>query len=785
MKELTAEQRDVIRRSKGKRTPKQLAKELKVPKKLVEQALEELALAPQAASGRGEPTWLLAVAALLVLICGYIGYAGTLSHTEFHFDDDHTIRTNRAIRSYYKRVHGENVRTDLSGLEQLKRSVWAIGEASSDVFEFNANRFVTYWSFTLTYDDYPFDKATSLEERDAAMAGWHRANLRIHLLNGLLALGLAYLTFTAPTFRRSGRAGYAPIAGAAVVGVIFVAHPIQTQAVTYLAQRTESLCVMFYLLSLVCYAAARTRSLGPKAGKAPWKSTLVLGAAVALVGFCALLGVLQVAGFGLLRWTFILAGVGSAAALVWLCKRGEDEWGHALLSAGSFLAFVLALLSKEIGATIPVAVCAWDLCFVRGAGEPRPAKLWAWGSLRRGLRTRLRDLAPWALVTLAAALVAVPVAGRNILLQLGGEARVGGEGETLLGPLQYLLTEANVLWTYVRVSLLPYGQTLDYAYPIATGSLTDGHTWLALLSAALLAGCVGLALWRGGQARVPAFALALGLVVLAPTSSVIVLADVIYEHRFYLPLFGVALVFTSLVARVVRATLGADKEPLVLWGLALVLGAGLTALTVSRNQVWQTEQSLWRDVTQKAPEKPRGWTNLGLALLNTEPQRVIFVDGQVFEGAAVRMPDDSLMLKAMRTEFMAEPAVRGPAEGAGDRGARRRPRGRLRRLPQGAGARPRLHQGPQQPELVPDLPGQAAPGGARADPGVRPGHARASRAPGQRPPRPADGTANRSLAQDRPRHADPGRAARGPDPRAPRGCRAGAQALDRGQGGPG
>ncbi|MCA8920785.1 MAG: hypothetical protein KDD82_03185 [Planctomycetes bacterium] len=668
MKELTADQLKVIRRSKGKKTPKQLAKELKVPKKLVEAALEQPAAAVAAASGgaspagRGEPKGLLALAAVLVLVLGYLGYAGTLSHTQFHFDDDHTIKTNRAIRSYYKRVHGENARTDLSGLEQLKRKLWAVGEASEDIFAFNANRTVTFWSFTLSYDSYPFDKATTLEERDAYFAGWHRTNLRIHLLNGLLALWLAYLTFTAPVFRASGRASRAPVAAAALVAVIFVAHPLQTQAVTYLAQRTESLCVTFYLLALGCYAAARTRSLGPKAGSAPWKSTLVLGGAVALVGFSALLAATGVAGFGLLKWTFVLACVGATGALVWLCKRGEDEWGHAALSGGAFLAFMIGLLSKEIAATIPLAICAWDLCFVRGAGEPRPAKLWAWGSLRRGLATRLRDLGPWALVTAAAAVAAAPVAGRNILRQFGSAAAVGGENEqALVGPLQYLLTQANVLWTYVRVAVLPYGQNLDYDYPIVALSPTDGATWLALFSGAILAACVALAVWRGGQARVPAFALGLILVVLAPTSSLIVLPDVIYEHRFYLPLLGVALVFAALAARLARHTLGPEKEAWVLWGLALVLGAGLTGLTVSRNAVWETEVSLWRDVTEKSPDRPRGWTNLGLALLNTEPQRIALTDGQVFEGRALRLPDESVLLKAMRTEFMNEPPGRVPS----------------------------------------------------------------------------------------------------------------------------
>src|SRR6185369_4903774 len=46
--------------------------------------------------------------------------------------------------------------------------------------------------------------------------------------------------------------------------LLFIAHPIQTQAVTYVIQRLASLCTLFYLLSLVLYAAARLPGDRPK-----------------------------------------------------------------------------------------------------------------------------------------------------------------------------------------------------------------------------------------------------------------------------------------------------------------------------------------------------------------------------------------------------------------------------------------------------------------------------------------------------------------------------------------
>ena len=44
---------------------------------------------------------------------------------------------------------------------------------------------------------------------------------------------------------------------ALLAGLIFVSHPVQTQAVTYIVQRAASMAALFYLASLCFYVRSR------------------------------------------------------------------------------------------------------------------------------------------------------------------------------------------------------------------------------------------------------------------------------------------------------------------------------------------------------------------------------------------------------------------------------------------------------------------------------------------------------------------------------------------------
>ena len=88
-----------------------------------------------------------------------------------------------------------------------------------------------------------------------AVGGYHLFNLVVHLLAGLTLFGIVRRTL-ARVWRGSTGAGHRADLVALAVAVIWVVHPLNTQSVTYVIQRSESLMGLFYLLTLYCAVRA-------------------------------------------------------------------------------------------------------------------------------------------------------------------------------------------------------------------------------------------------------------------------------------------------------------------------------------------------------------------------------------------------------------------------------------------------------------------------------------------------------------------------------------------------
>jgi tetratricopeptide (TPR) repeat protein len=88
--------------------------------------------------------------------------------------------------------------------------------------------------------------------------GYHLFNLAIHILAALTLYGVVrrtcLLAKSSPTWRE------APSWLAVAIAVIWVVHPLQTESVTYIIQRCESLMGLFYLLTLYCVIRSRGSS---------------------------------------------------------------------------------------------------------------------------------------------------------------------------------------------------------------------------------------------------------------------------------------------------------------------------------------------------------------------------------------------------------------------------------------------------------------------------------------------------------------------------------------------
>lgn len=90
-----------------------------------------------------------------------------------------------------------------------------------------------------------------------AVWSYHVANLAIHILAGLTLFAATRRTLLLPVL--AGRFGDYATLLALTIGAIWLWHPLQTESVTYVSQRAESLAGLFYLLTLYCFIRGSNR----------------------------------------------------------------------------------------------------------------------------------------------------------------------------------------------------------------------------------------------------------------------------------------------------------------------------------------------------------------------------------------------------------------------------------------------------------------------------------------------------------------------------------------------
>ncbi|MEO6875316.1 MAG: tetratricopeptide repeat protein, partial [Opitutaceae bacterium] len=84
--------------------------------------------------------------------------------------------------------------------------------------------------------------------------GYHLANTLIHAVAALALFGLMRRTLLRPAMREKFGVAALPLAFA--VALLWALHPLQTESVTFVIQRSESLMGMFYLLTLYGFIRA-------------------------------------------------------------------------------------------------------------------------------------------------------------------------------------------------------------------------------------------------------------------------------------------------------------------------------------------------------------------------------------------------------------------------------------------------------------------------------------------------------------------------------------------------
>lgn len=354
---------------------------------------------------------------------------------------------------------------------------------------------------------------------------FHAVNLVIHLLAALTLYGIVRRTLLLDSLRSRFEKSATWLALA--VSLLWMAHPLQTEAVTYIVHRYESLMGLFYLLTIYCFLRGATAT------------------------------------------------------------QYSIAWYVAAVISSAF-----GMGCKEVMVTAPLIILLYDRIFLCQSWREVFARRWpvylglaaTWSMLAMQIMSAIQPKQPWA-----------------------------GFGIRNRSPLEYAQSQPGVILHYLRLCFWPTGQCLDYGWPVARTAEQIVPPALAI-AALLLATAV--AMWRR-----PALGF-LGLwffLILAPTSSIMPIADIAAERRMYLSLAAVIVlvVFTgnAILKWLARAL---SLSPFAHGYLASLLVFAplllLCLLTIFRNQDYLTNEGIWRDVIEKRPENSRGYHNLAAAL---------------------------------------------------------------------------------------------------------------------------------------------------------------------------
>ncbi|MBI5892426.1 MAG: tetratricopeptide repeat protein [Deltaproteobacteria bacterium] len=456
-----------------------------------------------------KPLFYTILIIIILSILGFFAYSNIL-HAPFVFDDDHYIVNNPEIR-------------DLSNFK--------------DTY---GTRYVGFLSFAINYY---FNGLNTF--------GYHLVNIVIHILNAILVYVLVQITLQRVQGFKGSRVqentrpldSLTPRILPFAVSLIFLVHPIQTQAVSYITQRFASLAAFFYLLAIVLYVKAR------------------------------------VLGFG--------------GSRVQENTRPPDPLTPGTLYVFSILSAILAMKTKEISFTLPIIIILYEFTFF----SAKDSRTW----------TRFLYLAPFLLTLAIIPLNLFFYSGKGIAQHLSEQQvvdinRNSPAYDHFITQFKVTVTYIRLLFLPVNQNY-----DYDYPMSHSVFEVQALLSFLFLLSIVIAAIYLYIRSWKrdNGYGLLISFGILWFFITLSVEARI--RNDIIFEHRVYLPSAGFTLSFITSIFYGFEYLERRLKRSLFAYLLIFILTASIFLLfaAIKRNMVWKSEEGIYLDTVNKSPNKAR------------------------------------------------------------------------------------------------------------------------------------------------------------------------------------
>ncbi len=353
--------------------------------------------------------------------------------------------------------------------------------------------------------------------------GYHIVNFTIHYVATLFVFLFVYKTMSLPLLAAKYREYAYSIAF--LTSVFWCTSPLHVTAVTFITQRYTSLAGMFYFMAMFFFVQGRTATLN-NTSSAIWQYI-----------FCA-------------------------------------------------ISAVMAFLTKENAAMLPVILYFYDLLLIRGANQE---------NVRKDMKRMIWPLTGLLLV------------GIFYLTTTGFPLDYKVYNFTLT---EKLLTEPRIVLFYLSLLIYPVSTrlTFDHDYILSTSLFTPWTTGVSIL---IILGFIVCAFITARKKPLVAFCILFFFLNHIIESSIIPI-EIIWEYRNYVP----SLSFFILLVLFLLWTLQFFRNKKMIFymisGCIIVLIIAQADTVHRRNTLFYSEKMLWIDSALKSPGLSRPYTNLAL-----------------------------------------------------------------------------------------------------------------------------------------------------------------------------
>ncbi len=249
----------------------------------------------------------------------------------------------------------------------------------------------------------------------------------------------------------------------------------------------------------------------------------------------------------------------------------------------TLFAFVLSLLSKPMGVTLPLVLLLFDYRY-----------------RRQFERKMLIEKIPFFIISIIFGLLAI----------LGRDLKSGAGAKELIPVFERLLLAGKSIIFYLGKIVWPTGLSLIYPYPEKIHLLTPSVFLSFFLLVVIMTGIF----YSRKYTREIIFGTLFLFITLLPVLDIIPRAGIDFaaDRYMYIPSFGLFYLIGLGWDKVYRWHVPREKAKKVILVFLLIVSIGSCSyLAYKRNNVWQNSGTLWLDVIDKYPGIARAHNNLG------------------------------------------------------------------------------------------------------------------------------------------------------------------------------